>query len=235
MYCWTHFKRKRPKHGNKRLTFRPPLKQRSPLHRWLHESGAVIAKVVARNATRKANNKSTASAPKYGCATVGGLSSEQLELQRKVVALTKFQDALLHPPETVDSSGGTASFVGVTMEKLALASHQCGAHARALRHYETWLRHRKGHLNNAARNSFDIKFTDDEVCPATIVYTRCLKIVHRRSDSEQPLDAGFHWTQLDALTNCAGQSTCTLLASFKKGRFWGQAVVHWCCLQTEGF
>jgi hypothetical protein len=52
----------------------------------------------------------------------------------------------------------------LTMEQLALASHACGAHARALRHYETWLRHKKGQLNNAARACAGVTFSDAEVC-----------------------------------------------------------------------
>lgn len=82
-------------------------------------------------------------------------------LARQVAAVAAFNAALL-PPENAPVSG-------VTMEQLALASHRCGAHARALRQYEQWLRHRKGQLNNAPRGWTATTFDDSEVCSVVSV------------------------------------------------------------------
>ena len=81
-----------------------------------------------------------------------------------------------HDPESA-SAADVHLHETATMEELALASHACGAHARALRHYELWLRHTKGRLNNPPRKSFGVTFTDSEVCPVQS------SVVEQRADA----------------------------------------------------
>jgi hypothetical protein len=150
------------------------------LHRWRYDNGAVVSKIETRRAALAAAKPNAP--PELPTA-------EQIEMKRRVDAVSAFQDALLQgeapalpqagaaASEVVDLSDEAAvdtapvdaaapahAHACVTMEQLALASHACGAHARALRHYETWLRHRKKLLNNKARNTTGVTFTDDEVC-----------------------------------------------------------------------
>lgn len=90
-------------------------------------------------------------------------SAADTELRRKVAAVAAFQAALL--PRDGDDSAA------VTLEQLALASQRCGAHARALRQYEAWLRHRKGQFNNASRGWCGTRFEDTEVRLPPFLFT----------------------------------------------------------------
>jgi hypothetical protein len=81
---------------------------------------------------------------------------------RKASALARFHAALLDPEKACELTGKELG--GVPLKQLALASQRCGAHARAMRFYETYLRHYKRELSNSARGVSGIEFLDCEVC-----------------------------------------------------------------------
>lgn len=125
------------------------------IFRWHYQACARISGV------KRQQSEAEAAARKNKLAAPPPLSSEHKELKRKAGALARFHGALLDPEKARELTG--KDIAGVPLKQLALASQRCGAHARAMRYYETCLRHHKRELSNEARGVSGIEFSDTEV------------------------------------------------------------------------